>query len=242
MHTRDHTGPQSASPVATKLENDVWCGDSFLLTDTTNTEPSITWADCSSRCTANPSCERFLWGYVRWDNADVYRCALFKGCQPTPYIGDENPQTFKKVTYTPTATTTASPTATTTASPIYAADMWCADANLIAGTDTTNTEPTVTWAACSSRCTANPACLYFLWGVVTYSNVYPINRCALFSSCPVSSQTNFGAVNSDPDVYYKVTESPTQRCDLDFPSQSCCVGARGSTRRSAAPQTLTGQS
>ena len=242
MHTRNHVGPQSASPVANYLHNDVWCGNSFLLEDTTNTAPSITWADCSSRCTANPACERFLWGYVRWSNVDVYRCALFNGCEQTQYDGDEDPQTYKKVTYTPTATTTAAPTATTTASPagtIHAADMWCADANLIAGADTTNTEPTVTWADCAGRCTANPACLYFLWGVVTYSNVYPINRCALFSSCPVLSQTNYGGVNSDPNVYYKVTESPTQRCEIAPVSPLRCAWEHSAH---CSAQTLTGQS
>jgi hypothetical protein len=66
-------------------------------------------------------------------------------------------------------------------------DVWCGDQNLIAGTDTTNRDTAITWDTCSSRCTANAACNYFFWGVVTYKNVYPVNRCALFVTCDTRS-------------------------------------------------------
>ena len=84
-------------------------------------------------------------------------------------------------------------------------DVWCGDQNLIAETDTTNTERNVTWGACSNRCTANAACNYFLWGVVTYLGVYPVNRCALFVNC----DTRTAYLDGDPYVY--VTERVAER-------------------------------
>ena len=45
-------------------------------------------------------------------------------------------------------------------------DSWCGDENLIPGTSTTNTEPTISWGTCSSRCAAKGFdCAYFVWGV-----------------------------------------------------------------------------
>ena len=112
-------------------------------------------------------------------------------------------------TPTPTAPPTLAPTVHTAApvAKVGYSDVWCGDQNLIAGTDTTNQETAITWDTCSSRCTANAACNYFLWGVVTYRNVYPVNRCALFVRC----DTRTAYEDGNPDVYVtQRTPSPTQ--------------------------------
>jgi hypothetical protein len=107
---------------------------------------------------------------------------------------------------------TASPVAT-----IGYSGVWCGDQNLIAGTDTRNQETAITWDTCSSRCTANAACNYFLWGVVMWgANVYPvINRCALFVSC----DTRTAYADGDPDVYVtQRTPSPTTQAPTQSPT------------------------
>jgi hypothetical protein len=98
-------------------------------------------------------------------------------------------------------------TPTATASPVGAiayTGAWCGDANLIAGTDTTNTETSITWDACSARCTANAACNFFVWGAVTLNGVYPVNRCALFTSCTPATY-----IDGDPNAYSKPSAAPT---------------------------------
>jgi hypothetical protein len=102
-------------------------------------------------------------------------------------------------------------TATSTASPMGAIadiDTWRGDAN--AGTDTTNTETTIAWDMCSTRFTANTAFNLFVWGAVTYNNVYSINRCALFTSCTLTTYTDV-----DPNAYAKPTSAPASAPDPD---------------------------
>ena len=101
-------------------------------------------------------------------------------------------------------------------------DVWCGDQNLIA--DTTNTERNVTWGACSNRCTANAACNYFLWGVVTHQGVYPVNRCALFINC----DTRTAYLDGDPYVY--VTERVAERTPSPIVPSSIATQAQARSR------------
>ena len=106
----------TASPAAQLVYIDVWCGDENLIpgTDTTNTEPTISWGTCSSRCAAKGfDCAYFVWGVVTWARVpNVNRCALFTGCKLTGSYADGDPQVFRRSTTvaTPTLSPTAFPT------------------------------------------------------------------------------------------------------------------------------------
>jgi hypothetical protein len=121
--TPSRAPPFTASPAAQLVYNDSWCGDENLIpgTDTTNTEPIISWATCSSRCAAKGfDCAYFVWGVVTWARVpNVNRCALFTDCKLTGSYADGDPQVFRGQTRSPTtaAPTTPTPTPTPTLSP-----------------------------------------------------------------------------------------------------------------------------
>jgi hypothetical protein len=114
--TPSRAPPFTASPAAQLVYNDSWCGDENLIpgTDTTNTEPTISWATCSSRCAAKGfDCAYFVWGVVTWARVpNVNRCALFTDCKLTGSYADGDPQVFRRPTTltTPTLSPTAFPT------------------------------------------------------------------------------------------------------------------------------------
>jgi len=122
---------------------------------------------------------------------------------------------------------TASPVAT-----IAYTGVWCGDSNLIAGADTKNTEKTITWDTCSSRCAANANCNYFLWGTVTYLN-YPVTRCALFVKCDMRIAYKDG----NPNVYVTQRTPPPTPVPSGRPSST---PTQATNRPSSAPRLATG--
>ena len=143
-------------------------------------------------------------------------------------------------TLDPTDAPSAVPTLPT-APPVAAlayADVWCGDANLVAGTDTTNREKAITWDTCSSRCTTNANCNYFFWGSVTWHK-QQVNRCALFVKCDARTQYQDG----NPNIYAtQRTPRPTPVPSTSTPSAqpSSTNPTRATAPPSGAPRATTG--